>query len=77
MPKSKSYTVDLSKIDGRGEFKCPKCKTEISPDDTTETAYTIIEPVVRSDSLERIVIQCNKCGSTIRLVGFQNPDYIA
>jgi predicted nucleic-acid-binding Zn-ribbon protein len=77
MQKSKSYTVDLSKIEGKGEFKCPKCRTEISPDDTSETTYTIIEPVVRSHSLEKIVIQCNRCGSTIKLVGFQNPDYIA
>ncbi len=64
------YTIDLTKIDGRGEFACLRCGNRISPDDNTEKAYTILEPKVNSQGLEEIVIQCNKCGSFIHLTGF-------
>lgn len=70
MQKTKSYTIDLTKVNGNGTFNCPKCGIEISPDDTSENAYTIIEPVVKEDSLEKILLQCNKCQSRIRLIGF-------
>jgi ribosomal protein S27AE len=68
--KIKPYVIDLTKVEGRGNVKCPKCGMEISPDDTSEDAYRILEPVVEEDRLERIVLQCNKCGSKISLVGF-------
>ncbi|MGB9741069.1 MAG: hypothetical protein ACP5IM_04240 [Candidatus Bathyarchaeia archaeon] len=71
MQKTKHYIVDLTKTNRKGEFKCPKCGTEISPDDKTEKAYTIIEPIVRGESLEKIIIQCNNCKSQIHLTGFQ------
>jgi hypothetical protein len=50
----KFFTIDLTKIRGIGEFGCPKCGTKISPDDKTENAYTILEPVMKGDSLKRI-----------------------
>jgi predicted nucleic-acid-binding Zn-ribbon protein len=66
----KSFTVDLTKIKGKGDFRCPKCGAYISPDDTSEDTYTILEPIVKEDHLEEIALQCNKCKSRIRLAGF-------
>jgi len=68
--KSVLYTVDLTKIDGDGAFPCPKCGAIISPDDETEEIYQIVDTKVEGDSLAELIILCNKCGSTIRLVGF-------
>ena len=68
--KSAMYTVDLTKIDGDGAFPCPKCGTVISPDDETEEIYQIVETRVKNDELAELVLMCNKCGSTIKLVGF-------
>jgi len=68
--KSMMYTVDLTKIDGDGAFPCPKCGAIISPDDETEEIYQIVDTKVEGDSLAELIILCNKCGSTIRLVGF-------
>jgi len=43
----------------------------MSPDDVTEDVYRILETVTKGeDFVEKIVIQCNKCGSQICLVGF-------
>ena len=63
-------TVDLAKIRGKGDFRCPRCGVRISPDDSTEETYSILEPVMKGDSLEKILLQCNKCGSKICLTGF-------
>jgi predicted nucleic-acid-binding Zn-ribbon protein len=68
---AESFTVDLAKIKGRGDFRCPKCGVEISPDDTSEDTYTILEPILKDDHLEEIALQCNKCKSRIRLAGFE------
>jgi predicted RNA-binding Zn-ribbon protein involved in translation (DUF1610 family) len=69
--KSKvEYTVDLTKIDGDGAFPCPKCGAMISPDDETENTYHIVETRVKKDELEALILTCNSCGSTIRLMGF-------
>jgi predicted RNA-binding Zn-ribbon protein involved in translation (DUF1610 family) len=65
------YTIDLTKIGERGEVRCPKCGIEISSDDKTEKAYTILEPVMKGDCLEKIILQCNRCESQIHLTGFQ------
>jgi predicted RNA-binding Zn-ribbon protein involved in translation (DUF1610 family) len=62
--------LDLTKIDGNGDFPCPKCGVIISPEDETEDVYTIVEETVRNDALEEMLIQCNKCRSRIRLTGF-------
>jgi hypothetical protein len=64
------YKVDLSKIDGDGEFPCPKCKIVISPEDSTEEKYSIIEPKVKNSHLKEVELLCNSCGSNIYLTGF-------
>lgn len=68
--KNMPYTIDLTKIDGDGAFPCPKCGTIISPDDETEEVYQVVETKVKGDELTELILTCNKCGSTIRLVGF-------
>ena len=70
----KLYTVDLTKIRGEGEFKCPKCGIKISPDDRTENIYRVLEPVMTRGALEKILLQCNQCGSQIYLTGFKFLD---
>lgn len=65
------YKVDLARIDGEGDFPCPKCGAQISPDDETENVYTIMENIVgEDDCLESVVLRCNKCDSTLSLEGF-------
>ncbi len=71
------YTIDLARIEGNGDFPCPNCGVLISPDDETENVYTIVDTKVREGvlvdgqpPLEELTIQCNKCGSKIRLIGF-------
>jgi len=64
------YTIDLTKIEGSGDFKCPKCGIKISPDDRTEEVYTILKALMKADSLEKIILQCNRCKSQIYLTGF-------
>lgn len=66
-----SYTVDLAKVKGKGSINCPKCGTEISPDDETEETFSILEPVMKGEHLESVLLQCNNCKSQIRLAGFQ------
>jgi ribosomal protein S27AE len=68
--KGVMYTVDLTKIDGDGAFTCPRCGSVISPEDETEENYLIVETKVKDDELAELVLMCNKCGSTIKLVGF-------
>ena len=73
-PKQDTITVlDLTKIDGNGDFPCPSCGVKISPEDESEEVYTIIEEKVNGDILEELVIQCNTCSCRIRLTGF--PDF--
>jgi len=72
LQRIKCYTIDLTRIRGSGDVKCPRCGITISPDDETENAYTILETVTKGASLERIILRCNKCGTQIRLVGFDS-----
>jgi uncharacterized protein with PIN domain len=65
-----TYKIDLTKIEGNGNFSCPKCGTKISPNDDTEEAYSIVEQKVNSHGLEELVIRCNRCFSFIHLTGF-------
>ncbi len=69
--QEKIYTVDLTQIDGDGSFKCPKCGMSISPEDETEDNYKIIDTKVLNDELVELVLTCGKCGSTLKLTGFQ------
>jgi hypothetical protein len=70
MEQTQAYKLDLTKIDGKGDFSCPKCGTTISPDETTETTYSILEPKVNSHGLEELVICCKTCKIHIHLTGF-------
>lgn len=70
MKQVHAYKIDLTKIEGKGDFPCPRCRTKISPDDETENAYSILEPKVDNNGLEEIIIRCNKCSSHIHLTGF-------
>ncbi len=68
---SNAYVVDLTKIDGEGEFLCPSCGALISPEDETETTYVIQEVRMKKDEqLEELVIRCNNCESVIHITGF-------
>lgn len=64
------FQVDIAKIEGDGDFPCPKCGVTISPDDETEMVYRIVDTKVKNENLQELVIICNRCGSKIRLVGF-------
>ena len=70
MKQTHVYKIDLIQINGNGEFQCPRCGNFISPDDTTEKTYTIVEPKVNSQGLEELIIRCNRCTSYIHLTGF-------
>ena len=67
------YQVNLTEIQGEGDFPCPGCGVIISPEDETEDVYRIVDTKIRSKNLEELVIQCNRCKSKIRLVGFNVP----
>ena len=69
--KKNSYTINLVEIGGKGDFKCPGCGVKISPDDKTEDKYIILEPVMKKDNLQKLLIQCNNCKSHINLLGFE------
>lgn len=70
------FRVDLTKIRGKGAFQCPKCGVKISPEDTSDKAYALLEPVMKNGQLERIVLECNRCGSRIWLIGFNGISHI-
>ena len=74
MKQPQIYEVDLTQIQGEGDFPCPNCGVVISPEDETEDVYCILETKVKGDTLEELIIQCNNCGSRIRLVGFLIPE---
>lgn len=68
---SNVYMVDLTKIEGDGDFLCPRCGALISPEDETETTYAIQEVKMRKDDqLEELIIKCNQCESVIHITGF-------
>ncbi|MGD9130705.1 MAG: hypothetical protein PVH73_03930 [Candidatus Bathyarchaeota archaeon] len=64
------HTLNLIEQEGKGDFLCPCCGTKISPNDETEEIYSILEPKVRNNTLESLLIRCNKCSNKIRLTGF-------
>ena len=69
--KDTEYTINLSSIESDGSFPCPKCGMSISPDDSSEETYQIIETKVVNDELAELIISCGKCKSTLKLTGFQ------
>lgn len=70
MKQTYAYTLDLTKVDGEGDFACPRCGASISPDDCDEKTYTILETKTSRHGLEELVIRCNICASHIHLTGF-------
>lgn len=64
------YNLDLTKLEGKGDFACPRCGILISPDDETEEIYSVLEAKVSDNLLEEIMVLCNICGSKIVLTGF-------
>lgn len=72
--KSSITVLDLTKIEGDGDFSCPSCGVVISPEDESDNVYTILEEKVNGDDLEELLIKCNTCSCKIRLVGFPALD---
>jgi predicted RNA-binding Zn-ribbon protein involved in translation (DUF1610 family) len=70
LKQTQPYKVDLAKINGHGNFPCPRCGTIISPDDCTEEVYAILGTKVNKQGLEELVIRCKKCASELHLTGF-------
>lgn len=64
------HKINLMELEGKGDFLCPCCGTKISPDDKTENVYSILEPKVRNNALEGLLIRCNNCSNKILLTGF-------
>ena len=69
--KETEYTINLAAVEGDGSFPCPKCGMSISPDDSSEETYKILDTKVINDELAELIISCGKCRSTIKLTGFQ------
>jgi predicted RNA-binding Zn-ribbon protein involved in translation (DUF1610 family) len=69
--KDSVYTINLAIIEGDGSFPCPKCGMVISPEDESEENYRIVDTKVVNDKLAELVIVCGKCGSAMKLAGFQ------
>lgn len=70
MKQSQVYRIDLTKIEGDGDFPCPSCGVVISPEDESEEVYVILETKLKNEALHELVIQCNRCKSKIHLTGF-------
>jgi predicted RNA-binding Zn-ribbon protein involved in translation (DUF1610 family) len=70
MKQIRTYKKDLTEIKESRDFACPKCGAKISPDDQTETVYSILGSKVNNNCLEEVVICCHKCYSHIHLTGF-------
>jgi DNA-directed RNA polymerase subunit RPC12/RpoP len=64
------HEINLIELNGEGDFLCPFCGTKISPDDETEEVYSVLEPKVRNNMLEDLLIRCNACSNKILLTGF-------
>ena len=74
MKKTSVFRVNLTGIDGEGDFSCPGCGIKISPEDETETVYTIRDVKMKEYCLEELVLTCNSCGSEIHVLGFNSED---
>ena len=71
-----AHTINLIELDGKGDFLCPTCQATISPDDETEESYSILEPKVKNNTLEGLLIRCKNCSNKIFLTGFSALDNI-
>jgi len=70
MKQQQIFQVDLTKIDGDGDFPCPSCGQIISPDDESGVTYEIVDVKMENDQLDKLVIVCSKCSSLIHITGF-------
>jgi ppGpp synthetase/RelA/SpoT-type nucleotidyltranferase len=65
------FIIDLRKVEGDGNFPCPKCGTILDPSDDSDTKYNIVETKInRNALLTGLVIKCKKCNSLIGIEGF-------
>ena len=65
------FKIDLTKIEGDGEFNCPYCGIRISPDDYSGFTYRILNVKMKIDGrVEEATVRCGTCGSIICLDGF-------
>jgi hypothetical protein len=62
--------VDVAKIEGLGDFTCSICGSNISPDDTTEDNYKILEIRLVDRFPDEVLLQCNECQNIISVIGF-------
>jgi putative GTP pyrophosphokinase len=70
--KKNEYVIDLRKMKGDGNLRCPKCGNRISPDDQTEKSYSIVNTKTKGIRLSELTLTCNNCKSIIRLSGFES-----
>jgi predicted RNA-binding Zn-ribbon protein involved in translation (DUF1610 family) len=70
MKEKQMHMMDLTKIKGKGDFPCPQCGTNISPDDFSDEEYSMLEIRVNQGNIDELVIRCNKCATDIHLTGF-------
>jgi len=70
MKQQSTFKVDLTKIDGEGDFSCPSCGELLSPDDETGDTYDVVDVKTKEEYLECLTIICNRCKSLIHIVGF-------
>ena len=71
-----AYKIGLSAMDMKGAFPCPHCGSKISPDDSSNEAYNILDINVNHMGLEEVVLRCNKCTSQIHLTGFSTVEQL-
>lgn len=71
MKQQQIFQVDLTKIDGVGDFPCPSCGQIISPDDESGATYEIVDVKMKNDQLDKLVIVCNKCNNLMHIKGFE------
>jgi transcription elongation factor Elf1 len=64
------FTINLTEIEGDGEFSCPRCKEIISPDDDSGKVYDVLKTEENEGLLKKVTIKCGTCGSIIQLEGF-------
>lgn len=67
----RKFRIDLTEIEGDGEFLCPACSQSIDPEDYSGTTYKILDSkTTENGTVEEVVLQCKECGSIICLEGF-------
>ena len=62
--------INLTEIEGDGEFSCPRCGKIVSPDDDSGEVYDVLETEETEGLLNNVTIECRNCKSIIQLEGF-------